>query len=225
LDRIVFGIMSILCFIPALVGHEAAHAFAALRMGDTTAKDANRLTFNPLNHIDPFGTVLLPLMLVMMGMPAFGYAKPVPYDPRRLRNLKVGEVVVGLAGPTSNLLMALVAAAICFVLARIPAFWTGALSYVIFFLYYFGMVNLCIMFFNLLPIPPLDGSSVIMPLLPQRYIGTWYQIQRYALPFLFILIVVVPAVLRMIGINFNPLTAYIEFTAGNLSDLLFPYFS
>jgi len=222
--------ISILCFIPAIVVHEVSHGYAALKMGDTTAKDAKRLTFNPLKHIDPFGTVLLPLMLVAMGMPAFGFAKPVPYNPMRFRNMKQGELVVGLAGPASNLVMALISSAFAFALhlvvgmqGSMSASVNEVLDWVFLILFYFTLINLCLMFFNLLPIPPLDGSSIIMPLLPNKAIPTWYKIQRYAFPILILLVVVLPYATSLLGYRIDPLSSYIEFTALNLARLLFSY--
>ena len=218
-----FAIISILVFIPAIVVHEVAHGYAALKMGDTTAKDAKRLSFNPLRHIDPFGTVILPLLLVLAGMPAFGYAKPVPYNPNNLKDLKKGELAVGLAGPASNLVMAVCGAAVGFGVYLFNGLAPDIVFWAMVVLYYFTLINLCLMFFNLLPIPPLDGSSIIMPLLPDKYIPAWYRLQRAAFPILIVLVVVLPRVFGMLGINFNPLSAYIEFTAGNLTELLFSF--
>ena len=95
---IIYIIISVLCFVPAIVLHEVAHGFAAHKLGDPTAKSQGRLSLNPLKHIDPFGTVLMPLLLMAMGGPVFGYAKPVPYNPMYFKNLRKGEAIVGLAG-------------------------------------------------------------------------------------------------------------------------------
>jgi Zn-dependent protease len=222
LDRLFYAAIGICCFIPAIVVHELSHGYAALQMGDTTAKDAKRLTLNPLAHIDLFGTVILPLMLVAVGLPAFGYAKPVPYNPRRFKNIKVGELVVGLAGPASNLVMALVSTLIAFCVWQIPT-WNEAIRWVYTILYNFTMINLCLMFFNLLPIPPLDGSSIIVPLLPAKALPRWYQFQRQAMPLLVILIVVVPYITGMFGYRLDLLQMYIEATAGNLIDILYSF--
>jgi Zn-dependent protease len=222
LDRLLYAAIGICCFIPAIVVHELSHGFAALQMGDTTAKDAKRLTLNPLAHIDPFGTVILPLVLVTIGLPAFGYAKPVPYNPRRFKNIKVGELVVGLAGPASNLVMALLTTLIAFFVWQIPD-WNEVIRWVFTILYNFTLINLCLMFFNLLPIPPLDGSSIIVPLLPAKALPRWYQLQRQAMPLLIILIVVVPYVTGMFGYRIDLLQMYIEATAGNLIDILYNF--
>ena len=113
---IIYIIISVLCFVPAIVLHEVAHGFAAHKLGDPTAKSQGRLSLNPLKHVDPFGTVLMPLLLMAMGGPVFGYAKPVPYNPMYFKNLRKGEAIVGLAGPAANLLMALASAFIAWIL-------------------------------------------------------------------------------------------------------------
>jgi Zn-dependent protease len=209
--------------VPAIVVHEAAHGFVAHRLGDPTAKAQGRITLNPLKHIDPFGTVILPIALAVFGGPVFGYAKPVPYNPRYFKNLKVGEVLTGLAGPASNLLMALLGAALTFVLwplygAASAVAGSELLYWVLVGLFQFVYINLILMFFNLLPIPPLDGSSVIVPFLPKKALPTWYKVQHYAMPILFIIIFVIPMFL-----NFSPLGIYLEATAGNLTNLLMPF--
>ncbi|MDR1014541.1 MAG: site-2 protease family protein [Coriobacteriales bacterium] len=218
IQSLIFAAISLVCFVPAIVIHEAAHGFVAHRLGDPTAKARGRITLNPLKHIDPFGTVILPVILAVSGLPVFGYAKPVPYNPRYFKNIKVGEVLTGLAGPAANLLMALVGAAVCFAVVPLLSPTSEASGWVFTALYYFVLINLYLMFFNLIPIPPLDGSSVIMPLLPHKALPTWYQIQRYALPILMIVVIVLPMV-----IGFNPLGIYLDLTAGNLARLLLPF--
>ena len=112
-EYFIYVICSVLCFIPALVLHEVAHGFAAYKLGDPTAKAAGRLSLNPLKHLDWFGTVALPLFLMFFRMPVIGYAKPVPYNPSYFKDPRKGDLIVGLAGPLANLLMALLAAGIC----------------------------------------------------------------------------------------------------------------
>ena len=184
---IPYLICSILSFVPAIVCHEACHGFAAYKLGDPTAKRAGRLSFNPLKHIDPFGTVIMPLLLMAMNMPVFGYAKPVPYNPAYFKDPRKGDLIVGLAGPAANLPM-------------------------------FSLINLYLMFFNLLPIPPLDGSSIFAFFLPQKYLPQYYKVQRYAMPVFLIVVLLVPYVL-----HFNPIGIYLDATAGNVFDLLFSF--
>ena len=119
MNDIVQIVMWILAFVPAIVLHEMGHAIAAYKLGDPTAKRNGRISFNPIRHIDPFGTVLLPLLLVLANMPVFGYAKPVPYNPRYFKDPKKGELIVGLAGPAANLVQALAGALIAFIIYQI----------------------------------------------------------------------------------------------------------
>ena len=217
-DQIIFGIIQLACFIPAIVIHEFSHGFVAYKLGDPTAKSLGRLSLNPLKHIDPFGTVILPILLAFLGGPVFGYAKPVPYNPRYFKNLKVGEVLTGIAGPASNLAMAIITALVSLVLYQLNAFTGEAAEWVFFALFLFCYINLILMFFNLIPIPPLDGSSLIVPLLPEKALPNWYKVQRYALPILLVVVFVLPSFL-----GFSPLSSYLDFTAGNLIRGLFPY--
>jgi Zn-dependent protease len=145
--------------------HEVAHGFAALRLGDTTAKDAGRLTLNPLKHLEPFGSVILPVFLYFIHSPVMlGWAKPVPYNPNNLyRDYKYGPLKVALAGPLTNILVAFVfglALRFGVALFSIPA--VALIGYIIF-------LNLTLAVFNLLPIPPLDGSK-LLSLISPRYI-------------------------------------------------------
>jgi len=215
-------ILSIVAFIPALVLHEMGHAFAAYKLGDPTAQRQGRLSFNPLKHIDPFGTVLLPLMLGFMGMPVFGYAKPVPYNPRYFEDPRKGDLIVGMAGPFANLLQALVGTGIAFaVWSLAPASVIAnniVLYYVMVFLMYYVQVNLFLMFFNLLPIPPLDGSSIFAYLLPVKYLPKYYEIQHYAFPIFMLVVIVLPQLVPI-----DPFSWYLDVTAGNLYRLLFSF--
>lgn len=225
MDQIVYIVLNVACFVPAIVFHEVAHGFAAYRLGDPTAKRAGRLSLNPVKHIDPFGTVLMPAMLMLANMPVFGYAKPVPYNPMYFKDKRKGDLIVGLAGPFANLVMACLGALAAF------ALWTtmadeilaayvsdGALCYLFMFLQMLTLLNLYFMFFNLLPIPPLDGSSIIAFFLPVRLLPKWYRIQRYALPVFMIAVILVPYVLHV-----NPVGIYLDVTAGNLYDLMYSF--
>ncbi len=214
----IWTLIGILCFIPAIILHECAHGFVAYKLGDNTAKRAGRLTLNPIKHIDPFGTIILPLLMAVTGLPAFGYAKPVPYDPRNFKNIRVGELLTGLAGPFANFLLALIGGICGFIFYSMlgnnyeVAYWGVNICY------YFALVNLYLMFFNLIPIPPLDGASVIAVFLSDRALSKYYSIQQYALPVLMILLIVLPMVVPV-----NPFGVYFDATAGNLSKLLFWY--
>lgn len=217
--QIIIMICNVLAFIPAIVFHEFMHGWAAWKLGDNTAKAQGRLSFNPLKHIDPFGTVILPLLLIIMGGPVFGYAKPVPYNPANFKNPRRDDLIVGLAGPSGNLILALIGSALMFAL---HGMYTTAAPDL--FVYFYGvflpifiMVNLYLMFFNLLPIPPLDGSSIFAFILPQKYLPQYYRIQQYALPVFLIVIFVLPYL-----IHINLISMYLQVTAGNLATLLIP---
>lgn len=223
---LVLDILAVALVILSSSLHEFGHAFAAYRCGDPTAKEQGRLTVNPLAHIDPFGSVLLPLLLVLSGGGYIAYAKPVPYDPRRLRNPRRDEVIVAFAGPLANIAQAVVGALAFHALValidgsqgaalRQSYFEQGAVWWALNLVIMYVQVNCSLAFFNLLPIPPLDGSSIISPLLTGKARMTYYQIQRYALPVTLALIWVVP---RLTGIN--PIGWWLDLTAGNLARLL-----
>ena len=223
---IAYVVCTALCFVPAIVFHEVAHGFAAARLGDPTAKSQGRLSLNPIKHIDPFGTVILPLCLLAMGGPIFGYAKPVPYNPRYFKNKRTGEAIVGLAGPCANLLMALLGTVVAWLFLNLPSSTLSAFMQSDVFYYFYAMflpsfilINLYLMFFNLLPIPPLDGSSIIALFLNNRQLVKYYRIQQYALPVFMIIVVLVPYIF-----NINPVGIYLSATAGNLASILVPFY-
>lgn len=214
-------ICSVIAFIPAIILHEVAHGFAAYKLGDPTAKSAGRLSLNPLKHVDPFGTVLMPLMLMLLNWPVFGYAKPVPYNPRFFKDPRKGDLIVGLAGPAANLLQACLGAAIMWALKPFAAGLVGNELFMyayLLFLPLYVLLNLYLMFFNLLPIPPLDGSSILAIIIPLKYLPTYYRIQQYALPVFMALVLIVPYVLHV-----NPIGAYLHFTAYNLASIMMPF--
>ena len=182
----------IICAVGAVCFHEAAHGYVANFFGDPTAKRAGRLTLNPIRHIDPFGTVVLPLILIIAGLPVFGYAKPVPVNVSRLRNPRNHSVLVSLAGPGLNLAFAAMSIAICRLSgATFDPFSgtimaSGSLSLNIAQAFgLFGLVNVLLAAFNLLPFPPLDGSAIVERLVPQRHIARYYALRQSAMPVLF----------------------------------------
>lgn len=219
---IIYILLSVCCFVPAIVLHEVGHGFAAYLLGDPTAKEAGRLTLNPMAHIDWFGTAILPLMLAVMGGPVFGYAKPVPYNPRYFEDPRKGDLIVGLAGPAVNLLLALIAAGVAWLLY--PMVMSGGISNEVFYYFYVGflpmfvLINLYLMFFNLIPIPPLDGSSIFAFILPIKALPAYYRVQQYSFPIFFVLLFFVPYLL-----NINPISIYLDFVAGNFANLIFPF--
>jgi Zn-dependent protease len=161
-------IITILVLIAVLIFsvmiHEIAHGLAALWQGDWTAQQADRLTLNPVKHLDPWGSFIVPFFLIISGIGVvFGWAKPVPYNPYNLRDQKYGPAMVAAAGPLSNLLIALLAG-VLFRLFLVMGFSSSA--FIFFVLALFIQINILLMIFNLLPIPPLDGSKLLFTFLP-----------------------------------------------------------
>ena len=172
--------LAILLF--SIVFHEYAHGRVALWKGDTTARDAGRLTLNPVPHIDIFGTVLFPLILMITRSPVlFGWAKPVPVNPFHLKEIKKDMALVGASGPASNFLLA-VAAGLLF---RVLAPSLGGSSILIRTLFFGVYINLVLAVFNLIPIPPLDGSKIVMGFLPDDLAMKYASIERFGFLIIF----------------------------------------
>lgn len=174
------------CLIVAIVFHEVAHGWAALALGDPTAKEAKRLTLNPIRHVDPVGTVILPGFLAMVGAPVFGWAKPVPVNAARLDNPRFGMMAVAAAGPATNFLLALLGAAVLGIVSAAGepgALVTQALLSLI-------LINLFIGLFNLLPIPPFDGSHIVEGALPPRWAAQYEKLRPYGMVLFFALIAI-----------------------------------
>jgi len=193
--------------IIAIVFHEVSHGLVARRLGDPTAAERGRLTFNPIRHVDPFGTVILPLILALSHAPIFGWAKPVPVNYHRLRHPRRDMVLVALAGPGMNLLLAIVGA---LVLAATLSFSSNPDSLGTAFLagnaLNFVLINLFLAVFNLLPIPPFDGGHVVQGLLPPPLAQSFARIGRYSLLVLVVLLLVLPAIgINVVGHIVSPL--------------------
>jgi Zn-dependent protease len=179
--------------IPAIILHEVSHGVVALAFGDDTAKRAGRLTLNPIAHVDPVGSVALPLLLAVVGAPIFGWAKPVPVNPRNLRNPRQQSLLVSLAGPATNIVLAIATA---LVLRR-----ATHSSLPIDLAIQFGIINVVLATFNLIPIPPLDGSAVIERFLPTKWWPGWLRLRQYSLAILFLLLFLLPG--NYLGHLFN----------------------
>jgi len=193
----------IAAIVPAIILHEVSHGFVANLFGDGTAKEQHRLTLNPLSHVDPFGTILLPLLLILAHAAPFGYAKPVPVNYSRLRNPRRDGFFVSLAGPVTNILLAAISFPIVYFGWR-HNLSTGILQ----FFDTFGLVNLLLAAFNLLPIPPLDGSAFIERLVPRKHLARYYEIRRMALPVLMVLILLNNTVFHFWDGYFNSLQSW-----------------
>ena len=214
----VSGAIEIFVILFAITIHEASHGWAAFKMGDPTAYNLGRVSINPLVHIDPIGTVLLPLFLVILGLPAFGWAKPVPVNPYNFRNPRHDHLVVSAAGPASNLLTAFVS----LVLLLILKFASPGVSYFLksrdlsrgvlpqgfypleglaYILFWAVLINIYLAVFNLIPVPPLDGSGVLMGLLSDEAAQKYDRLRPYG--FLIVVALIYLGVLNWIIIMIN----------------------
>jgi Zn-dependent protease len=178
--------------VVAVILHEISHGVVALWFGDHTARDAGRLTLNPIPHIDPFGSIVLPAMGAIIGIPVLAWAKPVPVNPSQLRNPRRDMVFVSLAGPGTNFLLMIVSAIAARALFDPTALPVNAtindLPLGVEILFLFALVNLFLGLFNLLPIPPLDGSALIERVLPEGWLPHWYRFRPYGFLVLFLLV-------------------------------------
>lgn len=211
-------IVMLVLLIPSITFHEFMHGYAAYRLGDPTAKNAGRLTLNPIKSIDPFGTILLPLLMSISGGPIFGYAKPVPYNPMYFKNLRKGELITGFSGPAANLVLALFGAALAWGAVLLVAVSQSMAQAVYLVGSTMTMLNLVLMFFNLIPIPPLDGSSIVPIFLPNSAMEGWYNLQRYSFIILIALLWGVP----MLFPSVDPIGTYFNYTVIPLMNLLLP---
>ncbi|ODP37618.1 site-2 protease family protein [Sphingomonas turrisvirgatae] len=196
-DSIIYrAAVWIIPLVIAIVFHEVAHGWVARALGDPTAAERKRLSLNPLRHVDPIGTVALPLMLAIAKAPVFGWAKPVPVDYRRLRDPRRGMMLVALAGPGMNFALALVGAVLLGLLAAAngAAELSAGMAFAFENLFNFIAVNVFLALFNLLPIPPFDGGHVVEGLLPPHLAERWASLAKFGFPLLFILLLVVPSI-------------------------------
>ena len=176
----VIGILiQLLALFLAIVPHEVAHGYVAWKLGDPTARRANRLTLNPLAHIDLFGSIILPGMLMLMGSPVLlGWAKPVPFNPWYFRDPRRGIMLVGAAGPITNFVMAIFIA----LMLRVFGLVDGLVAV---FLIYLCKLSIILGVFNLIPIPPLDGSRVLMGLIPEEWVGPYLRLEKFGFVIIF----------------------------------------
>ena len=220
--RMFYTLARVLAALTVIPFHEAGHALAAWLLGDPTAKRAGRLSLNPAKHLDPVGSVLLPLIMSFIGGPIFAYAKPVPYNPMYFKDRKRGELIVAFAGPASNLAQALVGAAICCIVqaAVSPTMSMGmveALIWVYRIGYYYCLINLVLLFFNIIPLPPLDGASIVTAFLTPAGMEKFYKVKQYSMFILLALLFLVPMVTP-----WDPLGWYLKHTAYALLNVLVP---
>lgn len=185
-DTLQYALIVIPCIVIAIVFHEVAHGWAALALGDPTAKEQRRLTLNPIRHVDPVGTVVVPGMLALVGAPVFGWAKPVPVNAARLNSPRAGMMAVAAAGPATNFLLALIGATALGIVSS-----GGEPSELVTqTLFSFILINLFIGIFNLLPIPPFDGSHIVEGALPRRLAAGYAKLQPFGMVLFFALIAI-----------------------------------
>jgi Zn-dependent protease len=203
--------LAIVPVVLAITLHEAAHGYAALAMGDTSARDAGRLSLNPLRHIDRVGTVLLPGILLIgqlltLGRVVFlfGWAKPVPVAAWKFRSPRRGMMVVAAAGPAMNFFLAWLAALALHGLGLLPPMAATIAEQ---FIYYFVLINLVLALFNLLPIPPLDGGRIVVGLLPLRLARRWAQLERVGILLVLFGVFILPQLLAGLGWHVDPVGA------------------
>jgi len=169
---------------PSIILHEVSHGWVANFFGDPTAKRAGRLSLNPLVHVDPFGSIILPMILSFAQLPVVGYAKPVPVNHRLLRNPRSNGLWVSIAGPAMNVTLSAVGLGICDYGYHSGVNWAEQFGFA------FGIVNLSLAAFNMLPIPPFDGSALIERFVPDSKMASYYQLRERAMPFVLVLVVV-----------------------------------
>ena len=208
----------VLPLVIAITFHEAAHGFVAHRLGDNTAWQLGRVSFNPLKHIDPFGTLLLPAILLLSHSPfLFGYAKPVPVNFRALRHPRLDMVWVALAGPATNIALALVAAMAFHLLGLAPE---SAAQWVADNLKNALVINVVLAVFNMLPIPPLDGGRVAVGLLPNVLAVPLSRLEPYGMLILIGLLILLPMVGTQLGLNLDVISSILPTLTGYVIRLL-----
>ncbi len=202
-DTVIQAAALVVPLIFAIVFHEVAHGLAARALGDPTAAQLGRLTLNPLKHVDPFGTLILPGMLKLAGLPVFGWAKPVPVIKQRLRNPRRDMMLVAAAGPGSNLVMALIGAVLLGLVGRAiagPGEIGAGTEFLIMNLGNFILLNIFLALFNLLPVPPFDGGHIMEGLLPRPIAEKFAGFHKQALLIMILLIVVLPYLVPSLNI-------------------------
>jgi Zn-dependent protease len=208
----------VLPLIIAITFHEAAHGFVAHALGDNTAYDRGRVSFNPLKHIDPFGTLMLPAMLLLAHSPfLFGYAKPVPVNFRSLRHPRIDMVWVALAGPATNIALALAAAAAFHILDYVPA---NTAQWVADNLKNALFINVVLAVFNMLPIPPLDGGRVAVGLLPRVLGAPLARLEPFGMLILIGILVLLPLAGSQFGLNLDIISTILRTMTGYVIQLL-----
>jgi len=202
----------VLPLVIAITFHEAAHGFVAHRLGDDTAYNLGRVSFNPIRHIDPFGTLIMPAILLLSHAPfLFGYAKPVPVNFRALNNPRIGMVLVALAGPATNIALALAAAAALHIVDVIPS---NAAQWTLDNLKNALVINVILAIFNMMPIPPLDGGRVAVGLLPRPLALPLARLEPFGMLILIAVLILLPLAGSQFGLNLDIISAILRKMTG-----------
>ena len=224
-DSVLFAVLVIPCIVIAIVFHEVAHGYVAKLLGDNTASERGRLTLNPIKHVDPIGTLLVPAGLALMGGPPFGWAKPVPVNKFRLDNPRFGMMAVAAAGPAMNFALATLGSVLLGAFGQATGATITPTGLVLLIdgagnilpfdnaLVYFVLINIFLGLFNLLPIPPFDGSHIVGGLLPGKLRLQWERLQRFG----------IVLILAVIGATWIFGTGWIEVTIGPLVEGIFSF--
>lgn len=198
-NRILDPVIFIVLLIFSVILHEVSHGLVARRLGDRTAEMAGRLTLNPIPHIDPFGSLLLPAMLAISGAPVFGWARPVPVNPQSFKHPTEGMALTALAGPVSNLALALLSGRVLLPVT------SGIVSDLV---WAFGVINVVLAVFNLLPIPPLDGSRMLPLFLGGRGRDAYAKVQPYGFLILFAMLFIIPGATGWLSVPISTVSGW-----------------
>ncbi len=207
MDNILTIIMQIAVLVFAVVVHEVSHGYVSYLLGDPTAKEQGRLTFNPLSHLDPFMSVILPAFLIFSGSPfVIGGAKPVPVNPLFYKNHKRDLMLVSIAGPGSNFLLAAITVGLLAAAVRIPFIDIQKMPGLFLFIKYMIIINVILCVFNLIPVPPLDGSKIVMALLPDDMAMKYESISPFG-----IFIIIGLLMLNILDLIFRPVFIFLQY--------------
>ncbi len=207
MNKIILIIIQFAVVLFAISIHESAHAWMAYRFGDPTARDQGRITLNPIYHIDLIGTIIFPLILAFIGAPVFGWAKPVMVNPYNLRNPRRANIYISAAGPVSNIITALAGIIIFLILKSIGLFSGGGsfgLELVVYIFFFLIIINIYLAIFNLIPVPPLDGSGILEGVLKGEALASYEKIKPFG--FIILLLILYTGVLNKIA---DPIISFV----------------